>query len=160
MGFIPTNSNICGKQTKFFSRSCFRWCCYSSVEECIDHGESRDSWCFCSDRAERGGRQETVRQSNQIKITPFIQTPLAQSESERPTATTMHVHNNSCWPSDNQMAKRKQCTVITTEEQRLDHSTKLESCLPYCTEHIPVQCADQGLFQDSVPRRRRYIVML
>ncbi len=62
----------------------------------IDHGESRDWCCFCSDRAERSGRQKTVRQSNQIKITPFIQTPLAQSESERPTDTTMHVHNISC----------------------------------------------------------------
>ena len=31
------------------------------MEECIDHGESRDWWHRCSDRAERGGRQETVR---------------------------------------------------------------------------------------------------
>jgi hypothetical protein len=30
------------------------------VEECSDHGESRDWWRRCSDSAERGGRQETV----------------------------------------------------------------------------------------------------
>ena len=28
------------------------------MEECSDHGESRDWWRHCSDRAERGGRQE------------------------------------------------------------------------------------------------------
>jgi hypothetical protein len=30
------------------------------VEECSDHGESRDWWRRCSDSTERGGRQETV----------------------------------------------------------------------------------------------------
>ncbi len=30
------------------------------MEECIHHGESRDWWRRCSDRAERGGRQENV----------------------------------------------------------------------------------------------------
>ena len=34
------------------------WC--SSVEECIDYDDNRDWRRRCSDRAERGGSQETV----------------------------------------------------------------------------------------------------
>ena len=41
------------------------------MEECIDHGESRDRWRR-SDRAERGGRQETVI-STVMRIEPYRQ---------------------------------------------------------------------------------------
>ena len=41
---------------------------YSSVEEYSDHGESRDWWRRCSDRAERGGRQETVTVPPQVCV--------------------------------------------------------------------------------------------
>jgi hypothetical protein len=40
------------------------------VEECSDHGESRDWWRRCSDSAERGGRQETVISTSYPKTSP------------------------------------------------------------------------------------------
>jgi hypothetical protein len=42
-----------------------------------------------------GEESDTKAQRNQIKIMPFIQTPLAQSERDRPKATTMYVYNMS-----------------------------------------------------------------
>jgi len=44
---------------RFFPRQCWWW--YGFVEDYIDHGESRYWRRRCSDRAEKGGRQEIVR---------------------------------------------------------------------------------------------------
>ena len=72
--------------------------------------------------------------ANQIKIMPFIQTSLAQSESASPKTTTLYVYNMSLFLiaclSAKQMAKSKQFKVPTKQGQRLDHATKLEASLP------------------------------
>ena len=77
------------------------------------------------------GRDDPKR-CNQIKIMPFIQTCLAQSQSASPKATTLYVEQHvalSCGLSAKQMAKRKQCKVPTKQGQRLDHTTKLAASL-------------------------------
>ena len=67
-----------------------------------------------------------------IRIMPFIQTSLAQSESASPEVTTLYVYNMSlfivaCLLNRWQRASRDK--VPTKQGQRLDHATKLEASL-------------------------------
>jgi hypothetical protein len=99
---------------------------------------------------------------NQIKIMPFIQTFLAQSESASPKATTLHVYNMSlflvaCLLSRWQRASSARCLQTKARGLTTPRSSKPPS--PDSADVIagrdrgePAVCTAPALLQASLPR--------